>query len=68
MLENTDNIEAIIREVSILECCDHKNIVKVIDYGNNGVLQISNTDIETKQIYIVMEYVSGKTLLDYMQE
>lgn len=52
----------LISEVSMLSCCDHENIIKFIDYGNSGKMQLSNGHVLNNLVYIIMEYVPGVTL------
>ena len=52
-----DNIECIVEEVAILNQLDHPNIVKYHETYN-----------DKKFIYLVMEYISGKPLLEKITE
>mmetsp|Transcript_33293 Transcript_33293/g.43909 ORF Transcript_33293/g.43909 Transcript_33293/m.43909 type:complete len:816 (-) Transcript_33293:274-2721(-) len=56
-LGNIDLEETIRREMSILSCLDHPNIVKTHDFF-----------IEQEQAFVVMEFVKGKELFDIILE
>ena len=53
--KNSNNISKIQKEINILRCLHHKNIIQLYEI------------IETKNhLYIVMEYCEGKELFDYI--
>lgn len=45
------------REFEVLKMCQHDNIIKLVDLFET-----------TTHYYVVMEYVKGKDLFDYLQE
>ena len=55
-LENTDLVRRFKNESKAISVLDHPNIVKVYDVNMTGNLQ-----------YIVMEYIDGITLKEYME-
>lgn len=46
----------------------HQGIVALYDYGNSGVICTPAGHVTYKQVFIVMEYVSGGSLWDLTQE
>ena len=46
----------------------HRGIVQLYDYGNSGVITTPLGHVIYKQVFIVMEYVSGGSLWDLTQE
>ena len=57
--EREESTERFIREAEVMEDISHPNIVKIIDSGLFG---------DEQRPYIVMEYVEGKTLRDYIEQ
>lgn len=58
------NIE---QEIQILSWMDHKNVVKLLDYGTDGTI-IKPSGREIKNIvFITMEYVSGCLMFNLCQ-
>ena len=52
-------------EIAALRQCEHENIIRVIDFQENGTF--TRKDGRTKQVtYIVTEFVSNGELLDYL--
>lgn len=45
MANEEENMQAFINEVSILSSCDHKNIIKLINYGRAGTIQFTNGSV-----------------------
>jgi MAP/microtubule affinity-regulating kinase len=52
---NTSSLQKLYREVKIMKCLDHPNIVKLFE-----VIQTEKT------LYLVMEYASGGEVFDYL--
>ena len=46
---------------------DHKNIIKLLDYGNDGQIRSQNGMSMTNLNYIVMEYFPGRTILNFIK-
>ena len=42
---NKKNIENVLNEVAILSGCNHKNIIKLVDYGYDGILDFESGKI-----------------------
>jgi len=59
--------EAISREIAILKKMNHKNIIKLIDYGNNGQIKSESGGAIQNLDYIMMEYFSGQTLFEFLE-
>jgi len=58
------NIE---QEIQILGCMNHKNIVRLIDYGTDGeIIKPSGRQIQNI-VYIMMEYISGGLMFNLCQ-
>ena len=55
-------------EISLLRYCDHKNIIKMLDYGCKGTQTFPDGEVLQNLVYITMEYFSGETLLKYIQK
>ena len=51
------NIELVKTEIDIMKLCHHPNVVSLIDHFENA-----------EYIFIVMEYIKGGRLIDYMKE
>jgi len=51
------------KEVQILRKMQHEGIVKIFEYGDDGVVSYDNQLINNR-VYIVMEYVEGPLLFD----
>ena len=66
--ESNENMRSLLREVSILSNCNHKNIIKFIDYGTSGTIQYLDGHIESGLVFITMEYFSCETLYDYVEK
>jgi len=60
-------LEAISREIAILKKMNHKNIIKLIDYGNNGQIKSESGGAIQNLDYIMMEYFSGQTLFEFLE-
>lgn len=43
---------------------DHKNIVKIIEYGSDGKVVKASGRIKDNLVYVVLEYFNGKTLFE----
>ena len=52
------------REVQILSGLNHKNIVRILDYGKEGLLIKKNGSFIDGLVYIMMEYVEGGSMFD----
>jgi len=59
--------ESLNQEISNLMNLRHKGIVGLYDYGNSGVICSPTGQVNYKQVFIVMEYVSGGSLWDLTQ-
>lgn len=55
------------QEISNLMNLKHPGVVALYDYGNSGVICSPNGQVTYKQVFIVMEYVSGGSLWDLTQ-
>lgn len=51
------------KEVQILHKMKHDGIVKIFEYGDDGVVTYNN-QLFNNRVYIVMEYVEGPLLFD----
>ena len=60
-------INNISKEVHILRQMSHEGIVKMYEYGDDGVISCNNQVVHNK-VYIVMEYVQGPLLFDICKE
>lgn len=60
--------ESLTQEISNLMNLKHQGIVALYDYGNSGVICTPAGSVIYKQVFIVMEYVSGGSLWDLTQE
>jgi len=58
------NIE---QEIQILSCMNHKNIVRLIDYGTDGEIIKPSGRVIQNIVYIMMEYVSGGLMFNLCQ-
>ena len=52
-----DEIVAFVNEVTILETLEHKSIVKIYEYGYDGILSRDDNEAMTGLNYIIMEYI-----------
>ena len=59
-----DEIAAFVNEVTILESFEHRNIVKIYEYGYDGTLSRDDNEAITSLNYIIMEYIPH-TLFDF---
>ena len=63
--QSSDTQKNIIQEVVSLKALEaHPNIVKIMDYGDDGELQKRSGKKMSPLIYIVLEYVDGGMLYD----
>jgi serine/threonine protein kinase len=59
-----DSIKSVENEVIVLKNLQHKNIVNILDFGDQGfVLKPSGREIKNL-VYILLEYVQGGLLFD----
>lgn len=48
---------------------DHPNVVRIYDFGTNIISIRENGEVKTVgELYIVMEFISGQTLKEYLKE
>ncbi|CDW84892.1 protein kinase domain containing protein [Stylonychia lemnae] len=62
-----DSRKAVVNEVVILQALKHPNIIKILEYGDNGQVFKPSGKVLTGLIYIVLEYVQGGLLFDVCQ-
>jgi serine/threonine protein kinase len=55
------------KEVQILQKMSHDGIVKIFEYGDDGVIAYDNQLINNR-VYIVMEHVEGPLLFDLCKQ
>lgn len=62
-----NSIFSVQNEITILKNLDHKGIIRLIEYGDSGiVLKPSGREL-SHIVYIIMEYVQGGLLFDFCQ-
>lgn len=61
------DLSLIENEIIVLKKLQHSNIIKVFDYGVNGVVQKKNGATASKQVYILIEYVNGGLLVEAVE-
>ncbi len=67
LARDEDSRKAVANEVYILQALKHPNIIKILEYGDNGtVLKPSGRSL-SGLVYIVLEFVSGGLLFDLCQ-
>lgn len=66
-LKSEDSKQAVINEVVILQALKHPNIVKIIEFGDNGHVQKPSGRELKNLVYIVLEYIQGGLLFDICQ-
>jgi MAP/microtubule affinity-regulating kinase len=67
LARDEDSRKAVANEVYILQTLKHPNIIKIIEYGDNGwVLKPSGRQLNGL-VYIVLEFISGGLLFDLCQ-
>jgi serine/threonine protein kinase len=59
------SMERMMTEVKTMTQLSHGNIIKMIEYNKDGILEKSN-GVKEDVIYIVFELVTGGNLLDYL--
>lgn len=64
---NENNIRSVDSEIAILRMLDHKNIVRLIDCGANGVIVKPSGRTISDLVFLTMEYVNGELLYDVCQ-
>lgn len=67
LARDEDSRKAVANEVYILQALKHPNIIKILEFGENGtVLKPSGRSL-TGLVFIVLEFVSGGLLFDLCQ-
>lgn len=51
----------------MLKTLQHDNIVKLLDYGSNGVVKKANGKTVENIVYLKLEFISGGLLFDVCQ-
>ncbi len=67
LARDEDSRKAVANEVYILQTLKHPNIVKILEYGDNGMVVKPSGRTLDKLVYIVLEFVSGGLLFDLCQ-
>jgi len=62
-MENKSNIKIIENEIQILYSLNHSNIIKVLDYGTDGIV-IKKKSTFNNITYILLEYAERGSLYD----
>ena len=62
------NIHSIEKEIEILKGLDHENIVKIHEYGCDGIVVKANDKQLKNQVYILTDYVPAGTLFDLVEQ
>lgn len=64
---DADSILSVQNEITILKNLNNPGLIKLIEYGDQGVVQKPSGRVINNLIYIVMEYVTGGLLFDTCQ-
>ena len=65
---DADSILSVQNEITILKNLTHPGLIKIEEYGDQGVVQKPSGKIIKNLIYIVMEFVTGGLLFDTCQK
>lgn len=61
---DSDSIESVRNEITILKSLKHQGIISMLDYGDNGEVIKPSGRTLINLVYIVMEFVQGGLLFD----
>ena len=64
---DADSILSVQNEITILKNLNNPGLIKLIEYGDQGVVQKPSGRVINNLIYIVMEFVTGGLLFDTCQ-
>jgi serine/threonine protein kinase len=67
LAKDKDAKQAVVNEVVILQSLKHPNIVKIIEFGDQGKITKPSGRHIPNQVFIVLEFVSGGLLFDVCQ-
>ena len=59
-----DSILSVHNEITILKNLDHSGIIRMIDYGDAGVVLKPSGRVIQNLVFIIMEFVQGGLLFD----
>ena len=57
-------MKSVLKETQILCNMDHSNVIKLVDFGKDGVIVKSSGERIENYVYIIMEYATGGLLFD----
>lgn len=61
--------ENVKNEITVLEKINHKNVINVLMYGDNGMIEFPKTGkVSAGVAYLVTEHVDGQLLYDLSKE
>jgi MAP/microtubule affinity-regulating kinase len=67
LAKDKDAKQTVVNEVVILQSLKHPNIVKIIEFGDQGKITKPSGRHIPNQVFIVLEFVSGGLLFDVCQ-
>lgn len=62
-----DARKTVVNEIVILQTLKHPNIIKILEFGDQGLVKKPNGKVISNLVYIVLEFVTGGLLFDVCQ-
>ena len=68
LAKSEDNLKSVQNEVKILQGLNHKGIVRLLDFGDAGVIVKPSGRTINKLVFLILEFVNGDLLFNACQE